>query len=86
MPAITPIGVLIKVQLPTIIKLPTMALSKPPPSEPGAGVLCVNMPTFKDEKPLNIKMLKIHNKKTKPKAMADMDKKRPTVLLILRLR
>jgi hypothetical protein len=78
--------VLIKVQLPTIIKLPTMAFSNPPPSEPGAGVLCVNMARFNAENPLNISMLKIQSRKISPMTMATMDKKIPMLLLILRLR
>jgi hypothetical protein len=62
-----------------------MALAKPPPSEPGAGVLCVNLEKLKAEKPLNIKMVKIQSRKIKPMAMADMDKTKPMKLARLRL-
>ena len=52
MPAITPIGVLIKVQEPTIIRLPRMALDSPPPSLSGPGVLLMNKSKLSTEKPL----------------------------------
>jgi hypothetical protein len=78
-------GVLNKLHDKTIIKLPTMALAKPPPGVPGAGVLWVNRLKLKAEKPLNIKMAKIHSKKIKPMAMADMESTKPIKLARLRL-
>jgi hypothetical protein len=77
--------VLNNVQDTTIIKLPTMALAKPPPGVPGAGVLCVNKSKFKAEKPLNIKIAKIQSKKTKPMTMADIESTKPKKLARLRL-
>ena len=74
MPASTPIGVLIKVQLPTINKLPVMAFNKPPPAVPGAGVLEVNIAKLTDENPLINKTLSIHNKKNIPILIATMHK------------
>ena len=70
---------------PTIIKLPTMALRKPPPSEPGAGVSLVNKLKSKAAKPLEKSTNKIQSKAIKPKDMATMDKVRPIKLVRLRL-
>jgi hypothetical protein len=78
-------GVLSKEHERTIIKLPTIAFARPPPSDPGAGVLCVSMEKLNAEKPLNINMLKIQSKKTKPMVMADIDKTKPIKLARLRL-
>ena len=72
-----PIGVLTKAVTNTIIKLPTSALAKPPPSEPGAGVDWVNMAQSKDCKPFFNSTNKIHSKTNKPKAMAIMDRVNP---------
>jgi hypothetical protein len=47
-----PMGVLIKVQKNTIIKLPTIGFAKPPPSVPGAGVLAKKSDGLMAEKPL----------------------------------
>jgi len=60
-------------------------LANPPPSEPGAGVLCVSMEKLKAEKPLNIKMLKIQSKNARPMIMADIDNTMPMKLERLRL-
>jgi hypothetical protein len=78
-------GVLSNEHETTIIKLPTMAFANPPPSEPGAGVLWVNMDKLKAEKPLNIKMLRIQSRNIKPMAMADIESTRPMKLALLRL-
>jgi hypothetical protein len=69
----------------TIIRLPTIALANPPPSEPGAGVLWVSIEKLNAEKPLNIKMLKIQSKNARPMIMADIDKTMPMKLARLRL-
>jgi hypothetical protein len=84
-PAKTPIGVLSKEHEATIIKLPTMALAKPPPSVPGAGVFLNNKSKFRAEKPLTVRISKIHSKNAKPMAMADIDKTKPKKLARLRL-
>jgi hypothetical protein len=77
-------GVLINEHESTIIRLPTIALANPPPSEPGAGVLFVSMEKLNAEKPLNIKMLKIQSKNVRPMIMADIDKTKPIKLARLR--
>ena len=84
-PASTPTGVLIKVQQPTNIKLPTMALARPPPSEPGAGVLAVNNDRSIAESPLNSNTPRIQDRNSMPKPIADIDKARPILLVRLRL-
>ena len=58
----------------------TMALAKPPPSEPGAGVDWVNMAQSRAAKPLDSSTNKIHSKTNRPKPIADMDKVKPTRL------
>ena len=58
---------------PTIIKLPTMALRKPPPSVPGAGVSLVKMFQSSAAKPLVNKTTKIHSNTAKPNAMASIE-------------
>jgi hypothetical protein len=77
-------GVLISEQDNTIIKLPTMALAKPPPSDPGAGVLSRNIETSSAEKPFINKMLKIQSKKLNPTAIAVMESNMPMKLTRLR--
>jgi hypothetical protein len=47
-----PMGVDTRVVTPMIIRLPTMALRKPPPSLPGAGVSWVKKSQPSAEKPL----------------------------------
>jgi hypothetical protein len=77
--------VLIKVQHPINIILPTIAFASPPPSDPGAGVLAVNISQLIAAKPFKNKTLKIHNKKSIPTVIAVIDKKRPILLLRFRL-
>ncbi len=79
-------GVLIKVQAPTINALPTMALLRPPLGVPGAGVTWVNKSQFKALTPLNNKMARIQAKANNPSAMAANDKVKPMRLLSKRLR
>ena len=83
-PANTPTGVLIRVQLTISIKLPTMALARPPPSDPGAGVLCVNKFRLIAEKPLINSTARIQIKKTMPNTMANMERAKPILLARLR--
>ena len=65
-----PTGVATKTESPTIIKLPTMALRKPPPSVPGAGVSLVSMFRSSAANPLENSTTKIHISTVNPKPMA----------------
>jgi hypothetical protein len=69
--------VLIKAQKKTIIKLPTIGLAKPPPSDPGAGVLAKNRDGLIAAKPFHNKMAKIQKRNSMPIDMAIMEKVRP---------
>ena len=79
-PANTPMGVDTSTVKPTISRLPTMALAKPPPSEPGAGVDCVNMFQSKAAKPLDSSTLRIQSSTNRPSAMAPSERVRPMAL------
>ena len=68
-----PNGVLIMVDVITIIKLPTIALSKPPPSLPGPGVFSRNIAGLSALKPLIISVIKIQDKKIRPMDIATTD-------------
>ena len=57
-----------------------MALAKPPPSEPGAGVDWVNMLMSSAATPFLNSTPKIHSNTTKPSTMAPIDRANPTVL------
>jgi hypothetical protein len=70
-------GVATRAVTPIIIKLPTMALANPPPSEPGAGVDSVKTAQLKPAKPFLNKMIKIQISATRPKTIEAMDKIRP---------
>ncbi len=72
-----PTGVLTSVASPTIIRLPTMALARPPPSEPGAGVDCVNMFQSMALIPFVNSTTSIHSRTNKPSAMAIIDRAIP---------
>src|SRR3569832_1942859 len=72
-----PIGVEISMEKSRIRPLPTMALRKPPPSEPGAGVSWVNMSQFKAAKPFENNIHKIHNSAISPRLIATMDSVMP---------
>ena len=82
MPANMPIGVDTKTVSVTIIKLPNIALRKPPPSVPGAGVSWVNNFKSRADKPFENRMYKIQISTAKPTAMADIDKAKPIWLAI----
>ena len=86
MPAKIPTGVATSTDKPTINKLPTMALRKPPPSVPGAGVSLVKMFQSNAAKPLVNKTTKIQSNTDKPKAMASMEVAIPQALARRRLR
>ena len=67
------------------MRLPRIALAKPPPSEPGAGVLCRNTSKLIDENPLINRMLKIHKRKVMPSTIAAEESTNPILLARLRL-
>ena len=69
-----------KAQKKTIIKLPTIGLAKPPPSDPGAGVLAKNNDGLIAAKPFQSRIAKIQNKKSIPIDMAIIEKVRPKAL------
>ena len=79
-PASTPMGVDTSTVKPTIIRLPTMALARPPPSEPGAGVDWVNMFQSSAAKPLVSSTLRIQSSTNKPSTIAPSDRVRPMAL------
>jgi hypothetical protein len=72
------------VQHPTKRRLPTIAFARPPPSDPGAGVLFINKERSRAENPLINKILRIHNKKIIPMTIAPIDRVRPILLERLR--
>ena len=86
MPARMPIGVEISVDRPTIIRLPTIALSRPPPSLPGAGVVCVNRSMLSAPKPLTISVIRIQASTARPTDMASTDMAMPMRCVSRRLR
>jgi hypothetical protein len=61
-----------------------MALAKPPPRVPGAGVLAKNRDGLIAEKPLYSKTDKIQNRKIMPILIAIIDKVRPMAFARLR--
>jgi hypothetical protein len=79
-----PTGVDTKTVKPTIIKLPTMALRKPPPSVPGAGVSLVSKLASKADKPLENNTYKIQSNTAKPMAMAVIENAKPSKLVMRR--
>src|SRR3569623_3630212 len=79
-----PIGVEISMEKSRIRPLPTMALRKPPPSEPGAGVSWVNISQFKAAKPFEKSVHKIHNSAISPRLIATMDILMPMRLIQMR--
>src|SRR6218665_43999 len=76
-PASPPTGVETSTVKPTIIRLPTMALARPPPSEPGAGVDWVNIFQSSAAKPLASSTLRIHTSTNRPSTIAPSDRVRP---------
>ena len=81
-----PIGVLIRADRPTIIRLPTMALRKPPPSLPGAGVSWVKIAADRPPNPLASKVHKIQLSTARPIDIASTDNAMPMRWLRKRLR
>src|SRR5574340_795341 len=79
-----PIGVAISMENNRIRPLPTMALRKPPPSEPGAGVSWVNMSQFRAAKPFENSVHKIHSSAISPRLIAAMDSVMPIRLIQMR--
>src|SRR5574343_1821608 len=71
---------------PSIKRLPTMALRKPPPSVPGAGVSWVNMFRSTADRPFLKRMNKIHSRTAMPSTMAPMESARPMLLATCRRR
>ena len=68
---------------PVIIRLPTMALSKPP-LEPGGGVDFKNMSAFRADTPFMTRLPRIKNNQTK--AMPVMIKAMPTKMALMKWR
>jgi hypothetical protein len=62
---------------PTIIKLPTIAFRRPPPSDPGAGVSLVNNVMSKAANPFENKTNNIQSNAIKPKDIANIDNVKP---------
>ncbi|MCY1383905.1 hypothetical protein D9M69_720760 [compost metagenome] len=79
-PARMPIGVDTSTEKPTISRLPTMALARPPPSVPGAGVDWVNMFQSSAAKPLLNSTNRIHSNTVRPSAIEPIERVRPTAL------
>ena len=79
-----PMGVANSTVAPTISRLPTMALRRPPPSEPGAGVSWVNMFRSSAARPLDSSTYRIHSSTARPSTMEPMDRVNPTALESLR--
>ena len=71
---------------PTNIRLPMMALSKPPPALPGAGVFCVKSFQSSAAKPFLNSTARIHSSTARPSTMASIDSVSPTALRHLRRR
>ena len=86
MPARMPIGVLTRVDKPTIIRLPTIALRRPPPSLPGAGVSPENIVVDSAPKPLASRVQRIQARTARPIAIASTDSAMPTRCASRRLR
>jgi hypothetical protein len=79
-----PIGVEISIENSRISPLPTMALRRPPPSEPGAGVSWVNKSMLSAAKPLENSVHKIHISASRPKLIAIIDRPMPMRLIQIR--
>jgi len=79
-PANTPTGVETSTVKPTINRLPTMALARPPPSEPGAGVDWVNRFQSSAANPFVSRTLRIQSSTNRPSPIAPSDSVRPMVL------
>ena len=61
MPAINPTGRPINAAMPTISRLPTMALANPPPSSPAGSGSLVKKLQLSEEAPLEIRSPRIRN-------------------------
>src|SRR3569832_2385934 len=79
-----PIGVVFCLVFCWFCLLFLLALRKPPPSEPGAGVSWVNMSQFKAAKPFENSVHKIHNSAISPRLIATMDSVMPMRLIQMR--
>src|SRR5512139_1753945 len=84
MPARMPIGVAISMENNRMRPLPTMALRRPPPSDPGAGVSWVNRSQLSAAKPLENSVHKIHSSAASPRLIASMERVMPTRLIQMR--
>src|SRR4249920_3073481 len=83
-PAAMPIGVAISTANTQIIMLPAIALSRPPPSSPGGGVIWVNSIGLNAVTPLDRVVQQIQTRKARPISAAAPERSRAILLVRLR--